>query len=60
GKVVTGVVKSGSPKPTPNYVDGITGASITSSGVNNMIQFWLGERGYKPFLDNLRNTKQGG
>lgn len=54
-KIVTGVVKSGTPKPTPNYVDGITGATLTSAGVNNMIQFWLSERAYKPFLDNLKN-----
>ncbi|MFW2177506.1 MULTISPECIES: Na(+)-translocating NADH-quinone reductase subunit C [unclassified Moraxella] len=59
GKIITGVVKSGSPKPNPNYVDGVTGATITSAGVNNMIQFWLGERGYKPFLDNLRTAKAG-
>lgn len=59
-KIVTGVVKSGSPKPTPNYVDGITGATITSAGVNTMIQFWLSDRAYKPFLDNLRqNSTQG-
>lgn len=53
-KVVTGVVKSGSPKPNPNYVDGITGATITSGGVNNMVQFWLSEKAYKLFLDNLK------
>ncbi|MFB6349010.1 Na(+)-translocating NADH-quinone reductase subunit C [Moraxella sp. ZJ142] len=59
-KIVTGVVKSGAHKPTPNYVDGITGATLTSSGVNTMIQFWLSERAYKPFLDNLRqNGSQG-
>ncbi|WP_066803369.1 Na(+)-translocating NADH-quinone reductase subunit C [Moraxella oblonga] len=56
-KIVTGVVKSGTPKPTEHYVDGITGATLTSAGVNNMIQFWLSERAYKPFLDNL---KKGG
>lgn len=59
-KIITGVVKSGSPKPNPNYVDGITGATLTSAGVNNMIQFWLSDRAYKPFLDNLRNTATGG
>lgn len=57
-KVVTGVVKSGSPKPTPNYVDGITGATITSGGVNNMVQFWLSDKAYKPFLDNLKANKE--
>lgn len=35
-------------------IDGISGATLTSKGVNNLVQFWLGERGYKPFLDNLR------
>lgn len=53
-KIITGVVKSGSPKPNPNYVDGITGATLTSAGVNNMIQFWLSDQAYKPFLDNLK------
>ena len=55
-KIVTGVVKAGTAKPTPNYVDGITGATITSTGVNTMIQFWLSDRAYKPFLDNLRQS----
>ncbi len=27
---------------------------LTSRGVSNMIQFWLGEQGYKPYLDSLR------
>ncbi|OOS23395.1 Na(+)-translocating NADH-quinone reductase subunit C [Moraxella pluranimalium] len=58
GNITTGVVKSGSPKPNPNYVDGITGATITSSGVNHMVQFWLSDRAYKPFLDNLRSAKE--
>lgn len=58
GNITAGVVKSGAPKPNPNYVDGITGATITSVGVNNMVQFWLSDRAYKPFLDNLKNGKE--
>ncbi|MDO4441774.1 MAG: Na(+)-translocating NADH-quinone reductase subunit C [Moraxella sp.] len=57
GQVVTGVVKAGTPKPNENYVDGVSGATLTSRGVHNLLQFWLGEQGYKPFLDNL---KKGG
>ncbi|WP_432481410.1 Na(+)-translocating NADH-quinone reductase subunit C [Moraxella sp. ZY200743] len=57
GQVATGVVKAGTPKPNPNYVDGVSGATLTSRGVHNLLQFWLGEQGYKPFLDNL---KKGG
>ena len=51
GAVATGVATSGSKE---NWVDGISGATLTSRGVSNMIQFWLGEQGYKPYLDSLR------
>ncbi len=52
GKVATGVTKAGNPKD--NWIDGISGATLTSRGVSNMIQFWLGEQGYKPYLDHVR------
>lgn len=52
GEVATGVTKAGQSRD--NWVDGISGATLTSAGVRNLIQFWLGDRGYKPFLDNLR------
>ena len=52
GNVATGVTKAGNPKD--NWVDGISGATLTSRGVSNMIQFWLGDQGYKPYLDRLR------
>ncbi len=34
-------------------VDGLAGATLTSNGVSNLIRFWLGEDGYKPFLAKL-------
>ena len=40
-----------------NKVDGISGASLTSRGVNNLIRFWLGNDGYGPFLNKLRNNE---
>lgn len=52
GDVATGVSKAGTPRE--NWVDGISGATLTGRGVSNMIQFWLGEQGYKPYLDALR------
>ncbi len=36
-------------------VDGLSGATLTSRGVTNLVQFWMGELGYKPFLNKLRN-----
>lgn len=41
-------------------VDGITGASVTSYAVTDMIHFWLGPLGYGPFLDNLRSGELAG
>lgn len=36
-------------------VDGLSGATLTSRGVTNLIDFWLGDGGFAPFLENLRN-----
>jgi len=38
----------------PYQVDGLSGATITSRGVSNMLEFWLGENGFKPYLENFR------
>lgn len=46
------VVKSGTARE--GQIDGISGATLTIRGVNNLLQYWIGEDGYKPFLDNLR------
>lgn len=35
-------------------VDGISGATLTADGVSHMIEYWLGEQGFKPFLARLR------
>ena len=41
--------------PGPEYkIDGLAGATLTSRGVSNLLQFWLGEQGFKPFLENIR------
>ena len=36
------------------HVDALSGATLTSNGVENMVHFWLGEQGYGPFLARLR------
>lgn len=38
----------------PWQVDGLSGATLTSRGVTNLLQFWLGEQGFGPFLENLK------
>jgi len=33
-------------------IDALSGATLTSRGVQNMVHFWLGENGFGPFLAN--------
>lgn len=40
---------------SPYEVDGISGATRTGNGVTNMLRYWLGEHGFGPFLDQLRD-----
>jgi Na+-transporting NADH:ubiquinone oxidoreductase subunit C len=56
-KVLKGPVDADSVN-APYQIDGISGATLTARGVSNLIAYWLGENGYKPFLAGLR--KDGG
>lgn len=56
--VLLSVIKGSVSSDTPNAeykVDGLSGATLTSDGVDNMIKFWLGENGFAPFLENLKS-----
>jgi len=37
-------------------IDGLSGATLTANGVSNMLQFWLGDQGFRPFLTRLAET----
>lgn len=57
GEVALRVIKGqvDTTRPASVYqVDGLSGATLTSRGVHNLIQYWLGEQGFAPFLANLR------
>ena len=52
------VSKGAVTKGSPGYeskVDGLSGATITSNGVTGLVQYWLGEDGFGPYLAKLRN-----
>ncbi|TKB49618.1 Na(+)-translocating NADH-quinone reductase subunit C [Ferrimonas aestuarii] len=39
----------------PDYdIDALSGATLTSNGVQNTLAYWLGSEGYGPFLENAR------
>ena len=43
----------------PHQVDGISGATRTSTGVTNLLRFWLGPDGYGPYLERLGKEPAG-
>lgn len=60
GQAAVKLVKGGVDKSRPesvHQVDSLSGATITSRGVENLLRFWLGEDGFGPLLTKL---KQGG
>ena len=50
--------KAGSVAADPHHVDGLSGATMTSNGVTHLVQFWLGENGFGPYLKRL--ARKGG
>ena len=48
---------AGSVEAAPYDVDGLSGATITSRGVTDLLQFWLGDDGFGPTLAGYRNRK---
>lgn len=52
-QVLKGAVPAGSPD-AQWQVDGLSGATLTTKGVDNLVRYWLGDQGFKPLLENLR------
>lgn len=52
--VKKGSVDSSNDFEAKHRVDGLSGATLTSNGVTNMVQFWFGEQGFKAFVQNLK------
>jgi Na+-transporting NADH:ubiquinone oxidoreductase subunit C len=48
------IVKGGAPAGSVHGVDALSGATLTSVGVQNQFNFWLGDYGYGPFLAKVR------
>jgi Na+-transporting NADH:ubiquinone oxidoreductase subunit C len=60
GEVALGLVKGSvdSSKPGSEYqVDALAGATLTSRGVSNLVQYWMGKEGYALYLAKLRSGR---
>jgi Na+-transporting NADH:ubiquinone oxidoreductase subunit C len=40
-------------------IDGLSGATLTTRGVSNLVRFWLDKNGYGPFLNKLKGVNNG-
>lgn len=56
---VSGGVVSPSSAAAAFEVDGLTGATITGTGVTNLVRYWFGPHGYGPFLTQLAEETSG-
>jgi Na+-transporting NADH:ubiquinone oxidoreductase subunit C len=54
-KVAIKIVKGGAKKGDIHGVDALSGATLTSNGVQHTLHFWLGDEGYGPFIAKFRD-----
>jgi Na+-transporting NADH:ubiquinone oxidoreductase subunit C len=54
GNIAIQIVKGGAKTGDVYGVDALSGATLTSNGVENTLHFWLGKEGYGPFITNYR------
>ncbi len=54
GALAISVTKAAPAAGKDYHIDALAGATLTTVGVHNLVNFWMGEAGYKLFLDNLK------
>lgn len=51
-QVALSVIKGPADSDAKFEIDGLSGATITGNGVNSMLQFWFGSRGFQSFIED--------
>ena len=49
--------RAGSVEEDPHSVDGLSGATMTSRGVTNLLRFWFGPEAFGPYLQQRRDGR---
>ncbi|MBN3859314.1 Na(+)-translocating NADH-quinone reductase subunit C [Neisseriaceae bacterium PsAf] len=57
GNFAIKVAKNASNLSSEHGIDALSGATLTSRGVQNTFSFWFGDLGYKKFLEHLEEGK---
>jgi len=52
GEIAIEIVKSGA--SGKHQIDALSGATLTSSGVHNLVRFWVGKNGFEKFLKSVK------
>jgi len=48
-------------EPAMSYqIDGLSGATLTTKGVDSLMEFWFGDHGFKPFFNYLKKENSNG
>ena len=58
GDIALKVIKGNANPDNANFnyqIDGLSGATLTSKGVENMVSYWMGDQGFGPILNDLGN-----
>ncbi|MDX2413418.1 MAG: NADH:ubiquinone reductase (Na(+)-transporting) subunit C [Woeseiaceae bacterium] len=53
GKPKITIIKGYAPDDSDFEIDGLAGATLTARGVTSLVQYWIGENGYGPYLQQL-------
>lgn len=54
GELAITVAKTPPPQGREYFVDALSGATLTSRGVDGLVRFWMSERGFEPFLERVK------
>ncbi|HAZ80407.1 MAG TPA: Na(+)-translocating NADH-quinone reductase subunit C [Porticoccaceae bacterium] len=58
GEIAISVIKGKADLSRPEgayQIDGLAGATLTTRGVHNLVQYWLGEEGFAPLIGYLKS-----
>ncbi len=58
GDLAIQVIKGSVPDNAPDKehkVDGLSGATLTTRGVNSLVRYWSSDNGYRPYLERVRD-----
>lgn len=53
-KVIKGRADDLRPEQKLHTVDGLSGATLTTRGIDNLLRYWMGDKGYGPFFQRMR------